>query len=246
MSRRAENIRVLVVDDMKTVRDFIVNGLQKVFFNTEFDQAEDGSAAQLKIEKNPRYDMIISDLEMPKMKGTDLLKWIRSHPVLKDIPFIMLTADSARESVMEAMKLGVNAYVVKPFSIEGLSLKMTTVTDKFDRREADRFITDSPVTMRVKNERQVSGNLIDISYGGMFAIFPRNSTLPNIMDDVVVEIFYAPKEGPPTTVSISGFVIRLQASEVFRETEHIKIAVKFDESCVTGNDEVEKFFKHLK
>jgi len=244
LENNGNKLRILVVDDMRTIRNVIVNGIKKTFFNVEIDDAHDGHSAQTKLQKL-KFDMIISDWEMPKMSGIELLQWVRKEPALNKIPFIMLTANSSKESIIETMRLGVDAYMIKPFTIEGLVAKMSEIINKLDRREYERFVANSPVTIHCKEAAPISGNLVDISAGGLFGTFPMVTGLPYILDDVVADIFYETPEGHTATASLKGFVIRLQAAEAFRNSEHIKIAIKFDEACAEGNSELAKFFNQL-
>jgi two-component system chemotaxis response regulator CheY len=64
---------------------------------------------------------------MPKMSGLELLKAVRSDENLKDIPFIMVTAEAQKENILEAIKYKVNQYIVKPFTPETLKEKLEKV-----------------------------------------------------------------------------------------------------------------------
>jgi two-component system chemotaxis response regulator CheY len=119
------NIKILVVDDFATMRKIIKNILLQLGFK-DILEADDGTTA-LELLKKQKVDLIISDWNMPKMPGIELLKAIRSNEELKDIKFIMVTAEAQKESVIEAIKHGVNQYVVKPFTPETLKEKLEKV-----------------------------------------------------------------------------------------------------------------------
>lgn len=119
------NIKILVVDDFKTMRKIIKNILTQLGFKNIIE-ADDGTTA-LELLKKQKVDLIISDWNMPKMNGLELLKSIRSDDNLKDIRFIMVTAEAQKENVIEAIKHGVNQYVVKPFTPETLKEKLEKV-----------------------------------------------------------------------------------------------------------------------
>lgn len=119
------NIKILVVDDFATMRKIIKNILTQLGFK-DIVEADDGSTA-LEILKKQKVDLIISDWNMPKMPGIELLKAVRSDENLKDIKFIMVTAEAQKENVVEAIKHGVNQYVVKPFTPETLKEKLEKV-----------------------------------------------------------------------------------------------------------------------
>jgi two-component system chemotaxis response regulator CheY len=119
---------VLVVDDFKTMRR-IVRGCLKDMGFSEIDEAEDGRLALQMLQKKG-YQLIISDWNMPNMMGIDLLKAVRSDTRLKAIPFLMLTAESQKENVLEAARAGVSNYIVKPFTPEQLEEKLNQIYQK--------------------------------------------------------------------------------------------------------------------
>ncbi|MCB2184849.1 MAG: chemotaxis response regulator CheY [Deltaproteobacteria bacterium] len=118
-------MRILVVDDFSTMRRIVKNILRQLGFEN-IVEAEDGEAAVRKLESE-RIDFIISDWNMPKMSGLDLLKWVRGHDEFKDMPFLMVTAEAQKENVLEAVKAKVSNYIVKPFTAETLSEKIEKI-----------------------------------------------------------------------------------------------------------------------
>lgn len=115
----APNTRILIVDDMSAIRDLVKNQLVAMGFKN-MGQATDGEEAlrmliQAKSEGNP-FELVICDWNMPKMKGIDLLKKVRSVPDWVQLPFVLLTSESERDQVTEAVLSGVSQYIVKPFS----------------------------------------------------------------------------------------------------------------------------------
>ena len=115
-------MNVLVVDDFATMRRIVKNILRQLGF-TNIIEADDGKAA-LYILKKEKIDLILSDWNMPEMPGIELLKAVRSDDELKDIPFLMVTAEADKENIIEAVKLGVSNYIVKPFTAETMSEKL--------------------------------------------------------------------------------------------------------------------------
>jgi two-component system chemotaxis response regulator CheY len=89
-------------------------------------EAEDGAAA-LTLMQNEKIDFVISDWNMPNMTGLELLKAIRADGNLKATPVLMVTAEALKENIVEAVKAGVNNYVVKPFTAETLKEKIDTI-----------------------------------------------------------------------------------------------------------------------
>jgi two-component system chemotaxis response regulator CheY len=119
------NMKVLVVDDFATMRR-IVKGVLKQLGFSNIIEAEDGSSALEELKKED-IGLIVSDWNMPNMTGLDLLKAVRGDANLKGIPFIMVTAEGQKENVVEAVKCGVNNYIVKPFTPETFGEKLNKV-----------------------------------------------------------------------------------------------------------------------
>ncbi len=123
------NMRVLVVDDYKTMVRIIRNLLKQLNFNN-VDEASDGSAALRKLREG-NFGLVISDWNMEPMTGLQLLKEVRSDTTLKDLPFIMVTAESKTENVIAAKQAGVSNYIVKPFNAATLKSKISSVLGEF-------------------------------------------------------------------------------------------------------------------
>ncbi|UCD91288.1 MAG: chemotaxis response regulator CheY [Desulfobacterales bacterium] len=119
------NMKVLIVDDFATMRRILRNILKQIGF-TNISEADDGKSA-LKVLKKEKFDLILCDWNMPEMQGIDLLKEIRSDDELKDLPFIMVTAEAQKDNIVEAVKAGVSNYIVKPFTAETVSEKLNKV-----------------------------------------------------------------------------------------------------------------------
>ena len=77
--------------------------------------------------KTGQYDFVISDWNMPKMEGLELLKEIRADEKIAKTPVLMVTAESKKEKIIEAAQAGVNDYVVKPFNAEILKNKIARI-----------------------------------------------------------------------------------------------------------------------
>lgn len=120
-----KNMRILVVDDFATMRRIIKNILKQLGFNNVVD-ADDGTTAWEILNKD-KIDFIISDWNMPKMSGIELLRKVRSSEEFADIPFLMVTAEGQQENVIEAVQAGVSNYIVKPFTPEVLEQKIKKI-----------------------------------------------------------------------------------------------------------------------
>jgi DNA-binding response OmpR family regulator len=106
--------KVLVVDDNQDVRELIVHILNADGFHVY--AAIDGENALAILNSNP-VDLVLLDVMMPGMSGLDVLKEIRtgSNKKIREIPVMMITAMSSTDDVDQALAIGANSYVVKPF-----------------------------------------------------------------------------------------------------------------------------------
>lgn len=119
------SIPVLVVDDYQTMVRIIRNLLKQIGFE-DVDDASDGGAALQRL-RDRRYGLVISDWNMQPMSGFELLKQVRADVQTRDLPFIMVTAESKTDNVIAAKRAGVNNYIVKPFNAQTLRAKIEAV-----------------------------------------------------------------------------------------------------------------------
>lgn len=123
------DMQILIVDDYKTMLRIIRNLLKQLGFNN-VDEAMDGAQALQKLRDKP-YQLVISDWNMEPMSGLQLLKEVRTDTKLKDLPFVMITAESKSENVVAAKQAGVTNYIVKPFNAATLKNKLQAVLGAF-------------------------------------------------------------------------------------------------------------------
>jgi two-component system chemotaxis response regulator CheY len=121
-------VKVLVVDDQTSVRQMTRMTLEEIGFK-HIHEAENGVKAMETAATQP-LDLIISDYNMPEMDGLGLLRAVRGHPVVRKVPFILLTGRGDRELVVKAAQAGVNNYLVKPFTAQILREKIEQVMGK--------------------------------------------------------------------------------------------------------------------
>ncbi|MBI9087749.1 MAG: chemotaxis response regulator CheY [Desulfobacterium sp.] len=119
------SIKVLIVDDFATMRRILKNILKQIGFKNLLE-ADDGTTA-LEVLDRESVDLIISDWNMPKMTGLELLKSVRASDKFKRTPFLMVTAEAQKQNVIEAVQAGVSNYVVKPFTAEAISEKLEKI-----------------------------------------------------------------------------------------------------------------------
>jgi two-component system chemotaxis response regulator CheY len=116
-------MRFLIVDDSSTMRRIIINTLNKLGYE---DVTEAGNGRE-GLERLGGIDVIITDWNMPEMGGIDFVRSVRGSSVTKDIPVLMVTTNAAKDDIVEALKVGVNSYVVKPFTPDTMREKIEAV-----------------------------------------------------------------------------------------------------------------------
>ena len=129
---------VLIIDDSVTVREQIIRTLESFSLFTRYFEAEDGLEGFKKLLSSP-VDIILCDLEMPRIDGFKFLSMLKSRPDLQDVPVIILTGMNDRERKIKGLEQGASDYITKPFDHEELvarvkvHLKIKKLQDELKR-----------------------------------------------------------------------------------------------------------------
>lgn len=122
--------RILIVDDMGAMRKVISKMVKEMGF-LNLCEAVDGDDAWAAISSSvPPIGLVISDLNMPHCSGQDLLLRIRADEQFKNLPFLMVTAESEGRYFSSALAAGVDGYVIKPFEKSDLGEKISNIYNK--------------------------------------------------------------------------------------------------------------------
>jgi two-component system, chemotaxis family, chemotaxis protein CheY len=113
----AEPARVLLVEDSATMRAYVSAALEAEGFAVTTTAS--GFEA-LKILPRSRFDLIITDINMPDITGLELIRFVRESPVHAKVPLVIISTDGAERDRDRGLKLGADAYLVKPFAPEAL------------------------------------------------------------------------------------------------------------------------------
>ncbi|MEO6800620.1 MAG: chemotaxis response regulator CheY [Rhodanobacter sp.] len=125
-----KNMKILVVDDFSTMRRIVRNLLVELGFSSPLIQeAVDGENA-IAMLRRTRFDLVVTDWNMPNMSGIELLRAIRAEDSLKGMPVLMVTAENNRDQIIAAAQAGVNSYIVKPFTAATLQEKLTRIFER--------------------------------------------------------------------------------------------------------------------
>lgn len=128
--------RILVIDDMPSIRDLVKSQLKAMGYKNIHEAADGEEGLKILVQHNTSgqpIQLVISDWNMPKMKGLELLKQVRSVSEWQNLPFVLLTSESEREQVTEAVLAGVSQYIVKPFAAKVFEEKLKTVWTKHNK-----------------------------------------------------------------------------------------------------------------
>ena len=104
---------VLVVDDSRIMRNIVKNTFSLLKIPCLFLEAEDGKKAFHLLETN-KVSLVLLDWNMPELDGMGFLEKVRAMPAYKDLPIVMVTSESAKYNVVEALQAGATDYIVKP------------------------------------------------------------------------------------------------------------------------------------
>jgi two-component system response regulator PilR (NtrC family) len=210
--------RILVVDDEESIREFLEIMLRKEGY--EVTAAADGAIAQDLLAKKS-FDMVISDLQMPKVTGLELLKFVKdSYP---NLVFMMITAFGTTENAVEAMKMGAYDYLTKPFKIDEVRINVANAL------RAQNLEVENRVLKKEMQKEYGFQNMIGNSEAmhRIFDLIKRVSTAPtNVLitgesgtgKEVVAKAihFNGPlKEKPFITVNCGAIPEALMESEMF-------------------------------
>lgn len=130
MARPDRSLKILIVDDKNNMRRTIRNLLRKIGYD-KFIEADDGDTALTKLRTH-EVDLILCDWNMPRMNGGELLRAVRDNDELKDLPFLMLTAEANEATVAEAGEVDVDGYILKPFTPKLIQEKIDKVLEARD------------------------------------------------------------------------------------------------------------------
>jgi two-component system, chemotaxis family, chemotaxis protein CheY len=115
---------ILIADDSSTLRKIIIRCIQQTQLSVEkLVEAGDGEEALALLRAN-KIDLLLSDINMPKMSGLELLSAVKADPALKHIPVLLISTEGRVETVVEAANLGAAGYVKKPFTPAEIQAKL--------------------------------------------------------------------------------------------------------------------------
>ncbi len=131
-----QGMRVLVVDDSRTLRKLLIRELNLVGI-TNIQEATDGAEAVERVRAEP-FDLMLLDMEMPELDGLDVLRLIKSDPVLSYLPVIVISGGEQFSKTVECIQIGAEDYLPKPFDPILLRARVYSSLEKKRLRDIDR------------------------------------------------------------------------------------------------------------
>ncbi len=129
--------KILIVDDSSFARTMLKNSLVELKYWKLLEAQEARTAQKILLDeeqvKNPVH-LVIVDIHMPEMSGLQLLKWLRERQTFKNLPVVILTSSQDKTEILEAGKLGVSHYMIKPFDMATLKEKLNSTWQKHGQK----------------------------------------------------------------------------------------------------------------
>ncbi len=119
-------LNVLVVDDMPTVRRMLRQMLQHLGVKGDIQEAGDGQEAWEALQERP-FDLVVCDINMPRMSGLDLLRHLRATPQYQTTLFLMISGEVSEDIVAASAESEVDGYLLKPFKIDSLEGRLRAI-----------------------------------------------------------------------------------------------------------------------
>ena len=110
---------VLVVEDSATMRSLIASTLEEIGVPLKITDVPSGFEA-LRLLPRERFDLIVTDINMPDINGLELVSFVKSNPAYRSIPLVIVSTESSERDRDKGLGLGADAYLVKPFTPEAL------------------------------------------------------------------------------------------------------------------------------
>ena len=188
--------RILVVDDEQSIADMVKLCLSKNGYICE--AVYDGMTATEKIESN-RYDLLLLDIMLPDIDGYDLIEYIKQY----DIPVIFVTAKTTVPDRVKGLKLGAEDYISKPFDLEELLARITTVLRRFHKSENIIEVGKIKIDTLERTVR-LNGNIVNLTVKeyALLLLLIRNNNIALYRETIFEQVWQEPYYGNTRTIDL--------------------------------------------
>lgn len=188
--------KILVVDDEQSIADMVKLCLSKNGYICE--AVYDGMTATEKIESN-RYDLILLDIMLPDIDGYDLIEYIKQY----DIPVIFVTAKTTVPDRVKGLKLGAEDYISKPFDLEELLARITTVLRRFHKSENIIEVGKIKIDTLERTVR-LNGNIVNLTVKeyALLLLLIRNNNIALYRETIFEQVWQEPYYGNTRTIDL--------------------------------------------
>ena len=131
----APNTRILILDDMMTMRKIVAKALKDIGFTDVQDGVDGLQGWDILNSANPPIELVVSDWNMPNCTGLELLKRVRSNEKFAKLPFVLLTAEAESAQVLSAMQLGVTNYIINRLRLRPFGISSNRLTKRWRENE---------------------------------------------------------------------------------------------------------------
>lgn len=212
--------KILVIDSSREHRNFVKFGIERNLKNVDIDESSDFVDTLTKIDQKV-YNLVILNVADSDIKGVEIIKTIKDSQSSKDTYILAMGYRDSKEEIVTALKSGANSYILIPFSINDLVLRLREIDERFDRREHERHVIDFDIIMNFEDKETLC-ELIDMSIGGILIDVSRYKDAPNVLDNVSISI-----NEKKSSIVLDAIVLRIQALDTNLQSDKIRYALKF-------------------
>jgi Tfp pilus assembly protein PilF len=152
-------MKILVVDDLSNMRKTLRNMLRYIGFEN-IEEADDGDTGLQKLGE-AHFDMVVADWVMPRVSGIEMLRMARERPNLKDVPFLMVTAEVDAGQIVQAAETEVDGYIIKPFVARTLEEKILSILKKKKNPSELQLLFQKAEILQEKGDSQAALRLLE-------------------------------------------------------------------------------------
>lgn len=215
-------VKIYCVEDDESIRQLIVYALENAGFLAQgFEEGEEF----FRKTREEIPDLILLDIMLPGQDGLEILGKLRSHPDLKDLPVIMLTAKSSEYDKVRGLDMGADDYIAKPFGVMELISRVKAVLRRSQPRSASERLSLGGINLDYgKRELSVQGEKIDLTYKEfeLLYILMKNKDLVLTRKTLMNQVWGFDFEGETRTIDVHIASLRQKLGDESKRIETIR------------------------